>query len=44
VAAQNGVATFSDISLSEAGTYKLKASDGPLAKARSAAFDILAAS
>jgi hypothetical protein len=44
VAAQNGVAMFSDISLNDAGAYKLKAADGDLAKARSVSFNILAAS
>jgi adhesin/invasin len=44
VAAQNGVAMFSDISLTDEGTYKLKATDGSLARARSTAFNILAAS
>jgi uncharacterized repeat protein (TIGR03803 family) len=44
VAAQDGVATFSDISLSEAGNYKLKAKDGSLTKAKSVKFTVSAAS
>jgi hypothetical protein len=42
VQSQDGVATFSDLTLSEAGTYNLRAKDGTLAKAHSAAFTILA--
>jgi large repetitive protein len=42
VAAQNGIATFSDVSLSEAGTYQLKAEDGSLTRAKSAAFTVSA--
>jgi uncharacterized repeat protein (TIGR03803 family) len=44
VAAQDGAATFSDISLTAAGSYKLKAKDGILAKAKSARFTVSAAS
>jgi|GEM_PF-1958013 len=40
VLAQNGVAMFSDITLSEAGAYMLKAKDGTLTKVRSASFNI----
>jgi hypothetical protein len=40
VTAQDGVATFSDLSLSEAGTYKLKATDGILTKAKSVNFTV----
>jgi hypothetical protein len=42
--AQSGQSIFSDVSLSEAGTYKLKAKDGKLTAAKSAAFSVLAAS
>jgi hypothetical protein len=44
VAAQAGVATFSDATLDEIGTYKLKAKDGALAAVKSTGFSILAAS
>ncbi|MGA2229839.1 MAG: hypothetical protein ABSH22_02845 [Tepidisphaeraceae bacterium] len=37
---QNGVATFSDISLAQAGTYKLDARRGSLALATSSAFSV----
>jgi hypothetical protein len=43
VSTQNGVAMFSDVSLTEAGTYRLKARDGSLPAAKSMAFSILAA-
>jgi hypothetical protein len=43
VAAVNGVATFSNLSLSEAGTYTLTASDGTLSSATSTPFNVTAA-
>ena len=44
VTATNGVATFSDLWLNEAGTYELRARDGNLARAKSVPFNILAGS
>jgi uncharacterized protein (DUF697 family) len=44
VAAQNGMAIFSDISLNEVGSYVLKAKDGNLAKAKSVAFNVVVGS
>jgi len=40
VAAQNGVATFSDLSLLDIGTYSLQAADGDLAPAASNSFTV----
>ncbi|MGA2232349.1 MAG: peptidylprolyl isomerase [Tepidisphaeraceae bacterium] len=42
--ASGGVATFSDISVDEAGTYKLIAEDGDLTNTKSKAFTIVAGS
>lgn len=42
--AVDGVARFSDITLSEAAVYKLKAVDGNLPSAKTKAFDVIAAS
>ena len=44
VAAVNGVATFSDLSINLAGTYHLQASDGTLGSALSTAFTVMATS
>jgi hypothetical protein len=37
---QNGIATFSDLSLTKAGTYSFKATDGKLTSATSSSFQI----
>jgi hypothetical protein len=44
VAAANGVATFSNLTFSEAGTYTLTASDGSLAPATSSSITVIPAS